>query len=521
MSRARTIAALLLLLAVPRLARIAYPQVWIEDESYLNGAFLLARGFLPYRDFPLPHLPLLEMLLASIFQIAPIAIGTAEIFTQTAAFGASVLVFFAGRRLGDTLTGASAALVFATSGLLFRYHLFEREVFVVVPVLAAFLIALPREHERDSTRRAVVVGVLMFAALAVKLTAIAALVALALQLHLAGRRRFALATVVTTMGLLALAMIVLAARFRTDFIVQVFVFRAVHAAFPSLGVKVDELRYSMDVSFAFGVAGAALILLRRDFRAWAGPLLQLASGAIVLVFLNPTYWAHTGIELLPWLSLAAGYLVSAFLRSMAPRRGRRSSARPPSRALTFACAGAAVLLLLFVSPIRNLNWEAGDGSVDGFGYRDRRELETLGEFVRAHASSDELVATPPIIAFIANRREVVPYAEIGGEIQELTAIVARDGYAAALSNESLRRRSFWESVEASRDRTTPLLEEALSAQRVAVLVNDSADDLMPILITNVPAESLQRDGYQLATVTPHYEAWIKGEGTTRKEQGAR
>jgi len=175
-------AAGLILLAAPRIVRMAYPQIWIEDESYLNGAFMLARGFLPYRDFPLPHFPALEGLLAAVFLVAPISIRSAEVFTQLAAFLGSVLVYVLGRRLGDSLAGAAAALVFATSALLFRYHVFEREVFVVVPVLGAIWLASGPIDERKADRRALAVGLLLFLALAIKLTAIAALAGEALQL---------------------------------------------------------------------------------------------------------------------------------------------------------------------------------------------------------------------------------------------------------------------------------------------------------------------------------------------------
>src|SRR5262249_18328703 len=222
-------------------ARIAYPQVWIEDESYLNSAFLLARGFLPYRDFPLPHFPTLEGFLASIFLVAPISIRTAECVTQVAAFLGSGLVFAIGRRLGGTVTGTSAAVIFATSALLFRYHLFEREVFVVVPVLGAALIAARPVAGAAATRAALAAGLLMFTALTIKLTAIAALVALALQLRFDGRRRSAAIVICTALGLLIASAIALAMAFGTSFIVQVFVFRAVHAAFPSLAIKLEEM----------------------------------------------------------------------------------------------------------------------------------------------------------------------------------------------------------------------------------------------------------------------------------------
>lgn len=507
-TRALALAGLLVLLAIPRIARLAYPQIWIEDESYLNGAFMLSRGFMPYRDFPLPHFPALDALLASVFLVAPISIRTAEVVTQLATFAGSVLVFTLGRRLGDPLSGGCGALVFATSALLFRYHVFEREVFLVVPILCAVLLASrPAEGGRE-TRAALGAGLLIFVAITIKLTAIAALFALALQLQFDGRRRSAVIMACTAVAALGVTALALVSVFGRDFIVQVVLFRAVHAAFPSWGVKLDEVRYTMDIGLALGIWGLALVLWNGQRRRWIGPLLQLLCGFVILLLLNPTFWAHTGIELLPWLSLGAGYLLANAVRSLAPAGARRRPRTVTARLPPLTCVVGAILFLYCVAPIRNLNWEAGDGSVYGFGYRDRRELETVAQFVRTHAAPEARVATPPIIAFIANRREVVPYAEVAGEIDELTTIVRRDGYVAALTNDALRGRSFWESVEASRDRSMPALEAALAAHQVAVVINDSPDDLMPVPLTNVSTEGLEAYGYRLASGSAHYEAWI-------------
>lgn len=496
------VGGLLLLLALPRLLRMAHPQVWIEDESYLNGAFMLARGFQPYRDFPLPHFPALEALMAAIFLVAPVTVRTAEAVTQLAAFCGSVLVFAVGRRLGGFAVGTLAALVFATSALVFRYHVFEREVFVVVPVLGAMLVAMRPAAAARAARDGIAVGALMFVALAIKLTAAAACAALLAYLLLDGRQRTAARAAMTALLLLVVTTIACAARFGRDFIVQVFVFRAVHATFPSLGVKLDELRYSMDISLALGAGGIVLIVWSGDVRRWIAPLLQLLSGFAFLVLINPTFWAHTGIELLPWLSLTSGFLLTGAIHAFGTSR------RTPA----IACVAASLLLLAFVTPIRNLNWQAGDESVYGFGYRDRSELERIGAFVRAHSASDALVATPPIIAFIANRREVVPYREIAGEVDEIADIVRKDGYRAALTSRSLRGRSFWDSVEASRERTMPILHDALASRRLAVVINDSPDDLMPVRFIDEPNDRLEGYGYQLATVSTHYDVWTATRG---------
>ena len=529
--RARTAftAAFIALLALPRVARLVYPQIWIEDESYLNGAFMLARGWMPYRDFPLPHLPALELMMAAVFKVAPISIRTAEVVSAAAALAGSLLVFaigveLTGARAGrsrhrprrsedragrpDDLhyeygTGVWAAIIFATSALLFRYHIFEREVFDVVPVLVAVWL-VERDHVRlkpDTTYRAerretatyALAGALVALAMAIKLTAVAALVALAIQLLVTGRRRQAIVMTATAVGLVGLLSLVLAAVFGQDFIVQVVVFRLVHATFPSLATKIDEMRMTLDVSLAAGAAGIVWLVWTGRARRWAGPLLQLASGFVFLVLVNPTYWAHTGIELLPWLALTGGALVAAI---------------PARRAPAIVCAAGAIALLVYVAPIRNLNWEAGDGSTYGFGYRDRHDIARAAEYVRAHSADDALVATPPIIALAANRREVVPYGEVAGEIDEITALVRRDGYLAALESDALRERGFWDSVRRSQERMAPVLDAALDRHKIAVVIDDSSDDLFPIAMVSFPQEQLERAGYQLGAVWPHYEAWI-------------
>ena len=495
------------LLVAARIIRLVHPQVWIEDESYLNGSLMLAQGFLPYRDFPLPHFPLLEAILAAVFRVAGASIRSAEIVTQTAAFAGSVLVLVLGRRLDKLASGIAAALVFSTSALLFRYHVFEREVFLIVPVLAAVLLASREaEGQNASPARAAGIGFLLFAALAIKLTAIAALVAVLLHLWLHRRGRSAMIVLVCALGTLGVFAAVLTASFGTNFIVQVFLFRAVHAAFPSLGVKLDELRLTMDVSLAAGTAGIVLIAWFGRVRHWISVLLQLGCGFVVLVVLNPTYWAHTGIELLPWLSLTAGFLISRAVPALFPGTSTGSSG---PRAPAIVCATVAMLVVLFVAPIENLNWQAGDGSPYGFGYRDRAELEAVGRYVREHSAAEDLVVTPPIIAFVANRRELVPYLELAGLVDDLDRAVKEGGYLAALTDDNLRYESFWAGVEGSKAREAPRIATAIRQRRVPVVINDSPDDLMPFPLIDVAPATLVDSAYSLELATAHYDVWMR------------
>ncbi len=494
-------AALAAIILVPRLVRTLYPQVWIEDESYLTGAFALSRGFLPYRDFPLPHLPLLDAAAAVLFRTAGASIRMAEGLTAIAAAAGTALVFLLGSTMAGDAAGLASALIFSTSPLLFRYHVFEREVFVVAPVVAAVLLAVKRAPSDRPRLAGLAIGMLLAIALAIKLTAVAALAGVAVYLAATRRRSTAAVAVVTALAVTGLFAAALFAKFGTDFAVQVVVFRMLHATFPSLGTKLNELRLTLDIALALGAAGIILIAWRSRrastssalHKGWSAVLYQVAAGVFVLVLLNPTYWAHTGIELLPWLSLCGGYLVAGVVRD--------SDAR--------LCAAAAAALLVFVSPIHNLNWEAGDGSPFGFGYRDRAEIERAADYVRAHALPDEPVATPPIIAFAAQRRELVPYPELAGEMQHISEAIGRDGYRGALADPDLGRGTFWDSVEHSGRLIAPRLADAVRRREPAVVINDSADDLMPIQLIDLAPDDLRASGYSLETVVGHYDIWVR------------
>src|SRR6266853_2697173 len=59
---ASIVAWLLVVLLIPRVVRMLYPEVWVEDDFYLESAWLVSVGMRPYLDFVHPHMPLLEWL---------------------------------------------------------------------------------------------------------------------------------------------------------------------------------------------------------------------------------------------------------------------------------------------------------------------------------------------------------------------------------------------------------------------------------------------------------------------------
>src|SRR5580698_2531749 len=113
-------AALLIILAIPRLLRLAYPAIWVEDDFYLEAAWLVSVGMRPYLDFVHPHFPLLEYLSAAYLRVFGASHFSIEILNEAAIYATSLLTFKLAARVSSRRAAISAAILYATSSLVFR-----------------------------------------------------------------------------------------------------------------------------------------------------------------------------------------------------------------------------------------------------------------------------------------------------------------------------------------------------------------------------------------------------------------
>ncbi|MFC2174046.1 glycosyltransferase family 39 protein [Acidobacteriota bacterium] len=151
---------------VPRIVRMLYRDAWFEDTAYLYHAYLLSVGKAPFLDMLTLHPPLLEFVLSRFYLIFGVSYRTAELLTAFALAGASVLIYRILSVRTGRFTSALALLVFGLHPLFFRYHIFEREVFVLAAYAAAFAV-LARAGGRMSWMLA---GSMLGMAVAVKLS---------------------------------------------------------------------------------------------------------------------------------------------------------------------------------------------------------------------------------------------------------------------------------------------------------------------------------------------------------------
>jgi hypothetical protein len=388
---------LLVALIVPRLLRLLYPAVWVEDDLQLESALAVSKGLRPYIDFAHAQMPLLEWAAGLSIRIFGASHLLMELLNAAAIYVTSLLVFLVGRRTVGSRTATMASVLYACHSLVFRYHVWAREYFVSALVLGALLVLL---DERKATRTKVIgAAALLCAACAIKLTAVVAVAGICLFIAACLRAplraaALALATALGFAGFVAFCYW----RYGEPFIFQAFLFHFLK------GVTTDGAGpwYIASLLDVFGPLGLFGLWRLADRSRW-NEALGLAGAVFVsyLLFfgvLSPTAWGHNYLEVWPLAAIVAGagaaWLFDAWRTSWLKTAG--------GVAVATAC-------LLWITPLDN---EASlRGSTYGFGFVPRRELSDLAAAVRdATAPADEVIV-PSFIAFEANRLQAIRYPE--------------------------------------------------------------------------------------------------------------
>ena len=491
--------ALALALLAPRIIRMLHSEVWVEDDFYPESAWLVSQGMRPYLDFVHPHLPLLEWFAGAFLRIFGASHLAIECLNEAVIYVTSLLTFTLARHIADRPTAIVAAVLYAFSSLVFRYHLYERECFVAPLVLWAALIALDRDVA--APRQAVTLAAVDFVAAAIKLTAVVPFGVILLVLAV-GRRRIASAVAAAAMS--AAALMVMTAllywRYGFAFIYQVYLFHFLKGGDAAANVAVYPLKI-LDVLAPLFFLGCARIVEERRITAGLALVLGLVS-ADYLFFgvLSPTAWGHNYLDAIPGVAIVAAlgarYLFEA-TRGLFARGARR---RRPLIQLSGGLA-VIVLCLVWLTPVVNENWL--HGSVYGFGFVPRDEIARVGAAVREATRVDEDVIAPSFICFEANRRELTRFPETYGVYREGRAALEREGFFAA--RRRLGRASFVGLIRSTAQYWTDDMKAAIDSGSVSVVVNDSP--IQPLPIVFVPEGLLVADGFRPIATTEHYVVW--------------
>lgn len=498
------IAWVVLLLLIPRLARLAYGKVWIEDDAYLDLAFRMGRGFVPYRDFPIPHFCLPEALLGGMFRLFGPSLFLAELVNQGAILIAALVLNAAFRRNNRDALGILAALCLSLSSLTFRYHLWEREI-LGLPLCAAGIYLV--QTWTPDVRRGKFIGLLaalMALSAMVKLTFLVFWLGLSIYLLMDARtRKTAVWAFGIGLGATSSFALLFAWIFYPHFFQQVVLVHLLKGAGETFLIKLRSIPLWLDLLFTLGVPG--LILLWRRHRDWGVLILTLVlAEAVFYGFLSPTLWPHNLIDFLIPLSVASGTTLLTLGECL---KNSRSGSFDAKRLAGFAGLLAWIAIsAVWIAPIRP--GQKHRGALYGFGFQSREEIQTVAGAIRAHSRVEDRIAAPAMIAVAADRIKLIAYRELAGELAAIRTAWEQGGLGAALRLN--REGRLFCRVQDSRVGWEAEIARAIREHRLACVVNDWGRAHYPHF--GVPAEFLREQGYRCVFRSEHYDVWAP-EGT--------
>ena len=486
---------LIVVLLVPRVVRMLYPQVWVEDDCYLESAWLVSVGMRPYLDFFHPQMPLLEWIAGCYIKLFGASHVSFEILNEAAIFAASILTYRLAGKVAGRRGAIAGSILYAYSSLVFRHHVYERENFIVPLIIVGAIVAL--DDTTAAIGQAAILAAIFFAACAIKWTAVIPF-AVMLAFIAVAHRRIAGAVVSGAIFVLALGAFsaILYRLYGDEFIFQTFLFHFMKGR--TLGRNIALFpRMILDVLAPLFVLGCWRLIANRMFSR--AVMLVLAIVAAEYAFygvLSPTAWGHNYLEALPFIAIVAGIGVIDLID--APRR--------PSQKWQFLADWRGALIgisLLWIAPLVNENWLRG--SVYGFGFVPRAEISELARALRAASKPDEDVIAPSFICLEAGRRELIRYPENYGVYREAKAEYDRDGFFAA--RRRLGAADFFRLIFVTRHFWVEQIREAIVSGKVRAVISDSRIQLLPLVV--IPNDFLSSNGFRLVLTTKHFALWSR------------
>lgn len=490
-----------------------YPFVWIEDDFYFESAFLASRGLRPYLDFVHTHMPVLEFFTALHVKIFGASHRSLELLSEATYYLSSLLVFRLAARCAGRRPAILAALLYASASLLFRYHVYEREIFLTPLLLGAALIA--SRKGRLSPRAGASLSLLMTLACSVKLTAaISCVVILAYLFGVRRRRAAALcvgAGLVAGLGALTATFTML---YGEEFLFQTFLFHFLKGAATTYRLALFPRNF-LDVTLPlFAIGCVSAIVLQR--RAAANHVLGLTLGCVAanylfLGWLSPTAWPHNYLDVIPFMAPVSGLGLDRIIGSA---RNLRAGGSGRPAALGWILGGGATLTvgLVWLTPLVNDNWIRN--SVYGFGYLSRAELAVISGAIRGASTPEEPIIAPPFLCFEANRRTFIAYPETYGVYRAARRAVARDGFAAARA--FLGKLDFAQLIDVTSPAWVDEMTLAIADGRVNLVVYDEPLLLRPYVAPPLMPEAeqfLSPLGFVPLLRTRHCTVWVRAKPT--------
>ncbi len=495
---------LILLLAAPRILRILYPLVWIEDPNYIYAAFLIKSGLSPFHDFASPNLPLFEFILAGLYEIFGVSYRIAEIFTAlTAVFTASCLFLGMNKlykmhhvrssKTHQFLFVWTAPLLYSLHPLIFRYHVFDREILTAAAAAAAF--CLVADQNRKNSVDFLLLPVIFTLGFAGKQTMVVPLTAWMIFLMLDRSFSHALKTALFSCLGIALIYAIFTLIYGIETINQTFIFHFIKGANAPINIRIGWLFQALGCPLFSGALGL-LILSFSNLKKYALLLiLWLAAEIFFSVILSSTIWPHYLIPAIIPAALGTAVLSAETFHSL------KNSLKMPIKksALPLACFFA--MLLLCAATFHFFPKKTKTAEKCGFNGLARSEVKRTADFIYDNTPPQQLIISAPFIALEAQRIKTVNFKDNLGLMRMLKESLQKNEFikfkksAAKMSFAALRRNS-------SRYWLNDIIENIKLGKISAVIPNYE----LP-----VSEEFLKNNGFSIQWRSENYQVWLKNK----------
>jgi len=418
----------ILLLVIPRVLRFIWADVQIEDPNYIYGAFLILKGLIPFAEFAQVNPPLLEIFIATLYKIFGVSYRIPEIVSGVAYLLSAFLIFRIGKRTGTRSIGIIASLLYSWHFLLFRYHLFEREIFATLAVLLAMEF-LTREDSGSWT--SLIAGLIMGMGFACKQTALIPFVTILVFIFLF--RRQWRSAVFLGAGFFFITGLITAGYslvFGSQYMAQTFWFHWIKGFVAPWYIKASWT--VAGIGFLIPLSLAGLIYFKSILKDWNWLWLALVAGDLVFFwFISGAFWPHYLLSTLPFAALIA----AAFLDSIGKEiwmASKTNLAEHNSLAKNVKLPVSLIIcaVLIAIMQIYFPGAMIGEGAADNFGFSGipRAEVASAAKAIRDNTSETDKIIADPFIALEAQRIKVVRFKDNWGLILWMNRMIQRGEY---------------------------------------------------------------------------------------------
>ncbi|MBN1550478.1 glycosyltransferase family 39 protein [bacterium] len=478
-----------LILSAPRLARLMSPAVHIEDPNYIYGAFLITLGQQPFLQFAQPNPPLLESFLALFYMIFGVSYRIPEMLTALAYIGTGIVIYRMGSRWFSPIAGLWAAVFYSFHFLLFRYHLFEREVFATLAVaLAVDRIMMPSEDRRQEW----VAGAFLGLGFVCKQTALVPFAVLTGMLVLFHRRwRSALWLIIGFLGVFAITSVGYTYLYGIHYWRQTLWFHFIKGTVAPWQEKSILTVWALGYLIPF-LAGSIYVFLK-PLRSFEWILAGLFAADIVFFwFVTGAFWPHYLLSTIFPATLLAGGVIHSWINAF--KNGPYQKYRA---VVSFVLTLVTATVMGVLAPGSLLGTNVAEAY--GFDGIPRKEIDRCSAFIKEHTLPGELIISDPFIALVSERAKVVKFKDNWGLIMKMYRLIDEGRYWEGIKEMSTQ--NFGDVRFASQKEWEPMILEALTTDKVGAI--------QPNYELPLPPDRMRQFGFKQGYRSLYYEIWIR------------